>query len=80
MCIQLIQFSKCCCLKSLLLIALMSCPDVASVAMVTIRIDKGVQILCGLCIQGFLAKKQWQTLFTAGSLAVIKRELTHLAN
>lgn len=51
----------------------MSCLDVASVAMVTIRVDKGVQILCVLYIQGLLAKEQWQTLFTGftESLAII---------
>lgn len=36
----------------------MSNLDVATVAMVTIKVDKGVQILCVLYIRGLLAKEQ----------------------
>ena len=64
MCIQLIHFSGSAGAEALLLIALMSYLDAATVAMVTIRIDKGVHILCVLHIQGILARAQRQTLPT----------------
>ena len=48
--------------NTLLLIALMSCLDVATVAMVTIKIDKGAQSLCALHIHGLCSQAALQQL------------------